>query len=83
MTKPTTVSLPDHQLSFVQGQVDEGHYGSLSEVVQAGIRLLEEQEAKLAQLRGALEEGEQSGPARHFDPDIFLARLHGEHQSRG
>ena len=83
MTKPTTVSLPDHQLSFVQGQLAEGHYGSLSEVVQAGIRLLEEQEAKLAQLREALIEGEQSGPARPFEPEVLLARLHTEHASRG
>ena len=75
--------MPAHQLTFVQGQVAEGHYGSSSEVVQAGLRLLEEQEAKLAQLREALIEGEQSGPAKPFDEEAFLARMHAEHAARG
>ncbi|MEJ0059673.1 MAG: type II toxin-antitoxin system ParD family antitoxin [Terricaulis sp.] len=79
MTKPTTITLPEHQDTFVQAQVAEGHYGSPSEVVQAGLRLLEEQEARLAQLRDALIEGEQSSPAKPFDADILLARLHAEH----
>ena len=78
MTKATTITLPDHQATFIAGQVADGHYGSTSEVVQAGLRLLEEQEAKLAQLRDALIEGEQSGPADVFDADAFLARLHAE-----
>jgi antitoxin ParD1/3/4 len=76
MPKSTTVTLPEHQMTFVEGQVEEGLYGSPSEVVQAGLRLLEEQEMKLKQLREALIEGEQSGPARRFDPDEFLARMH-------
>lgn len=79
MNKPTTIDLPEHQSAFVQGQIAEGHYASASEVVQAALRLLEEQEAKLASLRQALDEGEQSGPARPFDPDEFLVRLHAEH----
>lgn len=80
--KPTTITLPEHQLSFVQGQVAEGHYGSASEVVQAGLRLLEQQEAKLAQLRDALIEGEQSGPAEPFDAESFLERLRAEHAAQ-
>jgi antitoxin ParD1/3/4 len=80
MTKVATIiDLPPHQLTFVQGQVAEGHYGTPSEVVQAGLRLLEEREAKLEQLRDALIEGEQSGPARPFDEEAFLARMHAEH----
>lgn len=82
MTKSTTITLPEHQVGFLESQVAEGHYGSFSEAVQAGLRLLEEQEAKLAHLREALIEGEQSGPARLFDADAFLARLHAEHASK-
>jgi antitoxin ParD1/3/4 len=79
MNKPTTIELPEHQAVFVEGKIAEGHYGSASEVVQAALRLLEEEEAKLASLRAVLEEGEQSGPARPFDPEAFLARIHAEH----
>ncbi len=82
MAKSTTITLPEHQLTFLEGQVAEGRYGSMSEAVQAGLRLLEEQEAKLAHLREALIEGEQSGPATPFDADAFLARLHAEHASK-
>lgn len=81
MTKHTTITLPEHQAKFVEGQVEEGLYGSESEVIQAGLRLLEEQEANLADLRAALEEGERSGPSRAFDANEFLARLHAEHKS--
>jgi antitoxin ParD1/3/4 len=83
MTKAaTTIDLPPHLLTFVQGQIAEGHYGTPSEVVQAGLRLLEVREAKLEQLRDALIEGEQSGPARSFDEEAFLARMHAEHAAR-
>jgi antitoxin ParD1/3/4 len=78
MTKQMTIDLPEHQVSLVQAQVSEGLYGSASEVVQAALRLLEEQEAKLASLREALIEGESSGPGRPFDSDAFLARMHAE-----
>ncbi len=79
MNKPTTIELPEHQTVFVEGQIAEGHYGSASEVVQAALRLLEEQEAKLANLRLALQEGEDSGPARPFDAEAFLAQMHAEY----
>jgi antitoxin ParD1/3/4 len=79
MNKPTTIQLPEHQAVFVEAQVAEGHYGSPSEVVQAGLRLLEEQEAKLASLREALEEGEQSPFVEAFDPEAFLRRMRAEH----
>ncbi len=82
MAKPTMVTLADHQLSFIEAQVAEGHYGSPSAVVQAGLRLLEEQEAQLAQLRDALIEGEQGGPPQPFDSAAFLARMHEEHARR-
>lgn len=71
--KNTSISLGDHFQSFVHVQVREGRYSSASDVVRAGLRLLEEREAGLAALRQALAEGEASGPAKPFDFDAFIA----------
>jgi antitoxin ParD1/3/4 len=74
MSKNTSVSLGDHFADFVDERVRAGRYSTASDVVRAGLRLLEEQEAKLEALRAALEEGERSGPSRLFDFDAFIAR---------
>lgn len=79
MPRNTSVTLGDHFMAFIDAQVEAGRYGSASEVVRAGLRLLEEQEAKLDALRAALIEGEESGPARPFDFDEFLARKQRKH----
>ncbi len=39
---------------FVDGLVAEGRYGSASEVVREGLRLVEEREARLAALRTSI-----------------------------
>jgi antitoxin ParD1/3/4 len=62
---------------FHRGAGEAGRYGSAGDVVRAGLRLLEEQEARLTVLRAALVEGENSGPATAFDFDAFIARKRG------
>ena len=74
MSKNTSFSLGEHFSSFVETQISQGRYSSASDVVRAGLRLLEEQEAKLQALRAALIEGEQSGPSTPFDFEEFIAR---------
>jgi antitoxin ParD1/3/4 len=74
MSKNTSFSVDEHFSDFIEAQVNEGRYSSASDVVRAGLRLLEEQEAKLAALRAALIEGEQSGPSTPFDFEAFIAR---------
>jgi antitoxin ParD1/3/4 len=77
MPKDTSVTLGDHLADFIEQQVAQGRYGSASDVVQAGLRLLEEHEIKLKALRDALIEGEESGPAVPFDFEAFIDRKRG------
>ena len=63
-----------HFTPFVEAQIDQGRYGSASDGVRASLRLLEEQETKLAAMRAALIEGEQSGSSTRFDFEAFIAR---------
>ena len=74
MSKNTSFSIGEHFSAFVDEQVREGRYSSASDVVCAALRLLEEQETKLAALRTALIEGEQSGPSTPFDFEAFIER---------
>ena len=74
MGRNTSFSIGEHFSDFIDEQVKKGRYSSASDVVRAGLRLLEEQEAKLAALRAALIEGEESGPSTPFDFEVFIAR---------
>jgi len=78
MGKNTSVTLGEHYEKFISRAIENGRYGSTSEAIRAGLRLLEEREARLDLLRRALIEGEQSGQAdysldtlnRELDEDL-------------
>lgn len=63
---PTSVALSPHFETFVKDQVSAGRFNNVSEVVRAGLRLLEDQEQiaalKLQELRRAVDAGTSSGP---------------------
>ena len=74
MPRDTRVTLGEHFGSFVDEQIREVRFRNASEVVVAGLRLLEDEETQRAALREALLEGEASGPAKPLDWDQLLAR---------
>ncbi|MDQ2702170.1 MAG: type II toxin-antitoxin system ParD family antitoxin [Pseudomonadota bacterium] len=63
MARNTSISLGDHFEQFIADQLDSGRYGSASEIVRAGLRLLETTEGRVEVLRNALIAGERSGRA--------------------
>ena len=63
MARNTSVSLGDHFTGFIDKRIASGRYSSASDVIRAGLRLLEEHEAGVEALRAAVIEGERSGAA--------------------
>jgi antitoxin ParD1/3/4 len=79
--KNTSVSLGEKLEKFAARQVASGAYGSVSEVLRAGVRLLAEREAKIDALRHMLIEGENSGPSTPWDLEEFLKQRRAEHRN--
>ncbi|OGQ85946.1 MAG: antitoxin [Deltaproteobacteria bacterium RIFOXYD12_FULL_56_24] len=80
MQKNTSVTLGKHYENFISQQVIQGRFGSASETIRAGLRLLEERETKLSLLRRALIEGEESGTS-DYSLKGLLSELDGENLS--
>lgn len=83
MSKNTSVTLGNHFDDFVQSRISAGRYKNASEVIRAGLRLLEEEENKVAALKYAIEEGIDSGIVEDFDPEQFLQNLKAQRSSNG
>tara|TARA_A100001391_G_scaffold145707_1_gene103301 strand:- start:12111 stop:12356 length:246 start_codon:yes stop_codon:yes gene_type:complete len=64
----------EHFDTFVAEQLNSGRYSSTSEVVRAGLRLLEDSEPRLGTLRKMLQDGENGGVA-DYDYDSFIEEL--------
>ena len=79
MAKTTSIALGEDFTAFLAEQVATGRYGSASEVVQAGLRLLQEREARLAELRAEIAKGEASGWVEDFDMTAWLDEKRKEH----
>ncbi|MGQ1788065.1 type II toxin-antitoxin system ParD family antitoxin [Saccharicrinis sp. GN24d3] len=81
--KNTSVSLGNYFDQFVQTQVSTGRYKNVSEVIRAGLRLLENEESKVIALRNAIQEGIDSGIAHDFDPEKHLQELRAKKKING
>ena len=75
MNKNTSISLGNYFDQFIQQSIEAGRFKNVSEVVRAGLRLLEEEESKVKILKTAIQEGVESGHIENFDPKEHLASL--------
>jgi antitoxin ParD1/3/4 len=69
------VSLTAELEAFFEGAVKSGRYGSASEAVREGLRLLQEREAKFLRLKRDIEDGLNSGEAREGSFTDLARRL--------
>ena len=76
--KKNSVSLGKYFTNFINAQVQTGRYGSTSDVLRAGLRLLEEYDLKLQALQDALIDGEEDAPVP-FNSEAFLTRMQAKH----
>jgi antitoxin ParD1/3/4 len=83
MSKNTSITLGNHFDDFVQSRISAGRYKNASEVIRAGLRLLEEEENKVVALKQAIQEGIDSGIVEDFDPEQFLQNLKAQRSSDG
>jgi antitoxin ParD1/3/4 len=74
-TGNTSVSLGPHFARFIDDRVKQGRYGNASEVIRAGLRLLEDDETKLEALRAAVLEGEKTPVAKDYSLENLLGKV--------
>lgn len=67
MSKNTSVTLGEHFEKITKKSIQSGRYSSASEVIREGLRLVDEREQKILNLRQAIEAGEKSGYIKSFD----------------
>jgi len=77
MAKNTSITLGNHFEEFITRELETGRFGSASEVVRAGLRMLEDAETKLETLRNLLDEGEASGNTE-YSYEQFVSELDSE-----
>ena len=79
--KTTSVALGSYFEEFIARTIQTGRYNNASEVIRAGLRMLEENEQKIHELKAAIEEGENSGRYEGFDAESHLQSLKAAHRN--
>jgi len=75
MSKNTSITLGNYFDTFIKSQLNSGRYKNVSEIIRAGLRLLEEEENKIVVLKNAINEGVESGIAYDFDSELHLKEI--------
>ncbi len=83
MNRNTSVSLGSYFDDFIRQKIESGRFKNASEMVRAGLRLLEDEENKLIALKKAINEGIESGTAVDFDPEAHLIILKDQIKQHG
>jgi len=83
MNRNTSISIGNYFDTFIQSSITTGRYKNASEVVRAGLRLLEEEENKVTALREAIQSGITSGIVTDFNPETHLASLKAKKKQNG
>ena len=73
--KTTSVALGPYFDNFIRASIAQGRFNNASEVIRAGLRLLEENENKLLELKSAIAEGVESGLVEDFDAEMYLKKI--------
>ena len=83
MSRNTSISIGEYTDDFIQYRISVGRFKNASEVVRAGLRLLEAEENRIIALREAIQQGIESGVAYDFDPDSHLEGLKAKKKLNG
>ncbi|HRH57759.1 MAG TPA: type II toxin-antitoxin system ParD family antitoxin [Chitinophagales bacterium] len=75
MKNNTSVALGNYFENFVEDKINQGRYKNASEVIRAGLRLLEDEENKITLLKKEIEIGLNSGIAKNFNAKKHLQSL--------
>ena len=76
MARNTSIIIGEYYESFINGQIANGKFNSVSEVVRTALRHFEQEEIETKLLIKELEIGENSGKISNFDRNENLNRLH-------
>ena len=83
MDRNTSVSLGGYFDNFIKSRISTGRFKNASEVVRAGLRLLEEEENKVVALKNAIQDGIESGIAYDFEQKKHLESLKAKKRKNG
>lgn len=75
MGRNTSVSLGDYFENFVDNKISSGRYKNASEVIRAGLRLLEEDENRIQILKSSIKDGLDSGISKDFNAIENLKKI--------
>jgi antitoxin ParD1/3/4 len=83
MNRNTSISIGSYFHSFIQSRISAGRFKNASEVIRAGLRLLEEEENRIMALKEAIKEGIDSGVASDLNTQTHLQKLKAQNNLNG